>query len=353
MWRQWVISGALVAMAMLASARTSVAAGANCELPSVFSLLVEQRELLEGRGGGLVIVRAPQGSSLRVGDVLRQANGRRVVGCGDLEAVAADALAKGLMLLVSVERDGGVFVAGLSPSPAEPAPDSVAADTGGSRGAASESSSDTERRPAVAAEPPAPTREETRAVTTRPTVGAVPTPIVAREAALPPRAAASTEVASKAVAAAAVLGTVDEAARLTVPLAAYERRLADAKNAVAALNLAGEGSAEVRAVIAEGFAYHETARDIRRFKAAELKDARVDERGAGGVSLPYFSDSDVPRWVERYPFLSESLQQAPRATHLLLPGEVAGRWSPDRAVELLWERAATTTARLGEWAAGR
>jgi hypothetical protein len=138
-----------------------------------------------------------------------------------------------------------------------------------------------------------------------------------------------------------------------VPVGAYERRLDDAKNAIAALRIEGEGSAPVRDVIAEAVGYHETARDIRRYKAAELTDKRVDQRGAGGVSLPYFSDSEVPRWVERYPFLSESLQQAPRTTHMLLPGEMAGRWNPDQAVELLWERAAKTAARLGSWGAGK
>jgi hypothetical protein len=172
-----------------------------------------------------------------------------------------------------------------------------------------------------------------------------------REAPLPARAETSSELAAKAVAAAAVLATVDEAARLTVPLGAYERRLDEAKNAIAALNLAGDGSVAVRAVIAEALGYHDTAREIRRYKVAALEHARLDERGAGGLSLPYFSDSDVPRWVERYPFLSETLQQAPRSTHLLLPGEMAGRWNPDRAVELLWERARTTRGRIADWGA--
>ena len=50
--------------------------------------------------------------------------------------------------------------------------------------------------------------------------------------------------------------------------------------------------------MAEAIGYHETARDIRRYKAKELVDKRVDQRGAGAVSLPYFSDSDVPRWMQ-------------------------------------------------------
>jgi hypothetical protein len=176
---------------------------------------------------------------------------------------------------------------------------------------------------------------------------------VARELPLPPRADASAELTSKAVAAAAVLGTVDAAARLTVPLGTYERRLEEAKNAIAALRIEGDGSAAVRDIVAQSLGYHETARDIRRAKAAQLEQVHGDQRGAVAQSMPYFSDSDVPRWVERYPFLSETLQQAPRATHMLLPGEAAGLWNPDQAVELLWDHAAQAAARLGAWGAGK
>jgi hypothetical protein len=176
---------------------------------------------------------------------------------------------------------------------------------------------------------------------------------VPREAALPPRADASAELTAKALAAAAVLGTVEDAARLAVPLAAYERRLDDAKNAIAALSIEGEGRGAVPGVVDEAFGYYETARDIRRYKAAELSHARVDQRGATAISLPYFLDSNVPGWVERYPFLSETLQRTPRSTHMLFPGEMPGRWNPDHAVELLWERAGKTAARLGAWAAGK
>ncbi len=309
-----------------------------CELPATFSLTVEERTLLDAAGSGVVVAGSPAPSSgLQVGDVVRQANGRRIVGCQDLEAAAADALAKGLLLLVAAERDGRVLAvalreSGVAVAVAEPAvaPPAVA--------------------PRAEAVKPASPAEATRAPVL-PT--AVATPVARRETTLPPRADASAELTAKAVAAAAVLGTVDEAARFAVPLSAYERRLDEAKNAIAALRIEGEGSAAVRDVIAEAVGYHETARDIRRYKAEQLKDARVDERGAGAVSLPYFSDSEVPRWVERHPFLSESLQQAPRTTHMLLPGEMAGRWNPDQAVELLWERAGKAAARLGAWGAGK
>lgn len=314
------------------------AAATVCQLPSVFALTVEERPRLGTSSGGLVVVRAAAPSSLlRAGDVIRQANGRHTNNCRELEAAAADAAARGVLLLLAAEREEGVVAVALADTSsgtvvAAPVAPTVAAPA--------------EDVPPVAAGPAKPP------VAASPVPTAVPTPIVVREAPLPTRSDASAELAAKAVAAAAVLGTVDEAARMAVPVAVYERRIADATNAIAALRIDGEGSAAVRDVVAEALGYHGTARDIRRYKAAELTDARVDQRGAGAVSLPFFSDSQVPRWIERYPFLSESLQQAPRSTHLLLPGEMAGRWNPDQAVEMLWERAAKTAARLGAWGSG-
>jgi hypothetical protein len=334
-----------IAVAAIATTLISLAVGGatvwaatECDVPSAFHLAVEQRQMLTGGDAGLVVVRAAA-SVLRPGDVVKQANGRRTMSCADLEAAAAEALAKGLLLLLAAERDGNVFAVALSETTAvvvaeQPVTSAPAAPTA----SGAERVDRTVAPVAPEAPPPAPTP--------------LPTPRPHREAALPTRAGASAELVAKTVAAAAVLGTVDEAARLAVPLAVYERRLDDAKNAIAALHVEGEGSEAVRTVIDEAFGYHETARDIRRYKAAELAQAHVDQRGAGGISLPYFSDSEVPRWVERYPFLSEALQQAPRTTHMLLPGEMAGHWNPDRAVELLWERAAQTSARLAAWGAG-
>ncbi len=320
---------------------TPARAARVCELPATFSLAAEERGLLGPAAAGLVVVGSPaRGSGLQAGDVIRQANGRRTVGCADLEETAAEAMAKGLLLLLAAERDGrlvaGAFGQAGAAAPVVDAARQPAAPTGAAR---SETAAESAREERAIAPPALPT--------------AAPTPVAVREATLPPRADASAELAAKTVAAAAVLGTVDEAARFAVPLQAYERRLDDAKNAIAALRIEGEGSAAVRAIIAEAVGYHETARDIRRYKAAELADARVDQRGAGGQSLPYFSDSDVPRWVARYPFLSESLQQAPRTTHMLLPGEMAGRWNPDQAAELLWERAAHAATRLAAWGAAK
>jgi hypothetical protein len=333
------------AMVLTICARATAFAGTACELPSAFPLVVEERPLLDTGSPGLVVVRSSAASStLQPGDVIRQANGRRTVQCSDLERSAGEALAKGLMLLLAVEHEGRVTALAL-PEPTTEVASTVAKAAPAAAAPAKQTTTTSSAAPAEHQLPSAPA----------PAAVAMPTatPVVRQEAALPARANAPAELTSKAIAAAAVLATVDEAARFAVPLGAYERRLDDAKNAIAALRIEGEGSGPVRDVIAEAFEYHETARDIRRYKAAELEQTHVDQRGAGAASLPYFSDSDVPRWVERYPFLSESVQQAPRTTHMLLPGEMAGRWNPDQAVELLWDRAAKTVSRLGGWAAGK
>lgn len=323
------------ALFFLMVGRATVWAATACDVPPDFHLVVEQRQMLESGNAGLVVVRPPPRSTLQAGDVVKQANGRRTTSCADLEAAAGEALAKGLLLLVAADRNNQTIAVALSETTTTVA------------GVEPSTTSPAGERP-----PPAAERVEPEARAAPPAPTPVPTARPHREAALPARTGASAELVAKTVAAAAVLRTVDEAARLTVPLAVYERRIDDAKNAVAALQVEGEGSEAVRRVIDEAFGYHEAARDIRRYKAAQLTHARVDQRGAGSISLPYFSDSEVPRWVDRYPFLSESLQQAPRTTHLLLPGEMAGRWSPDQAVELLWERATQTGARLAAWGAG-
>ncbi len=333
---RWLAMAFAVATSILA--QKNGWAGTTCDLPAAFSLTVEESSGLGGVNERLTVVRSGAPStSLRPGDVIRQANDRRTLRCADLEAVAAVTIAKGLVLLLAAERGGELFALALPSTPSESA---IGAAPAVAAGRAAAPSGDTPATAAPLVVPPA-----LRATP-------VPSP-VARAAALPARADASAELAAKAVAAAAVLGAVDEAARLAVPLAVYERRIDEARNAIAALHIEGEGSAAVRDVVAEAFGYHDTARDIRRYKAAELSHSRVDQRAAAAMSLSYFSDSQVPGWIARYPFLDETLQQAPRTTHMLLPGEMAGRWNPDRAVELLWERAAETAARLGRWGASK
>jgi hypothetical protein len=306
---------------------------------------VEQRGVAEQAGPGLVVVDATSDGAVRAGDVIRQANGVRVARCGELAAAAGEAAAKGLALLLGLERGETFFaLAASTPSagpsvavavpPAPPAASlrgaPVEGDTGGAVAV----------RPAPAAPPPPPPPP--------------PPAIAARsEAELPPPATATLDARAGAGAAAVALAAVDETARLSVPTVFYTRRLQDAEATIGKLGLDGDASGRaVRALVDDVLAYHRTARDIRQMRDAALAHNRADRRGVAATSLPYFSDSKVPEWVAMYPFLGPTLLEAPRENRLLLPGEASGRWNADLALELLWGRAQAATERLVTWARG-
>jgi hypothetical protein len=86
-------------------------------------------------------------------------------------------------------------------------------------------------------------------------------------------------------------------------------------------------------------------------KIAYLVDSRRDMQTVTAVgSMPYFSDSDVPRWVAEYPFLEAAVLEPPRARKIIVPGEAAGRFNPEDACDLLWRHAHDQTVRLAAWA---
>ena len=141
-------------------------------------------------------------------------------------------------------------------------------------------------------------------------------------------------------------------AQLSVPLVSYDRRLRDATAALTGLHCGEDRpGATALSYIAETLGYYRTASDIRHFSADFQSRHQVDVRSGEALTMPYHTDSEVTRWVEVYPFLRASLLEAPRETRFPIPGEAAGRWSPDRAAELLWEHARSRVSRLAEWAA--
>ncbi len=96
---------AQVTLAVVGSAIGSPPAhAASCALPAALRVAVEERGSIAA--GVELVASAPSCCGLRAGDVVRQANGTRVSRCADLEPVAAEALARGLALLLAVERDG-------------------------------------------------------------------------------------------------------------------------------------------------------------------------------------------------------------------------------------------------------
>ena len=368
-YRRRLLDVAHVAGLLLFAGRAAGAA-TPCALPAVYAVQVEERGAHEPGGPGLVVSGARAGvAALVPGDALRQANGERVNRCADLERLAAQALASDLALLLGVERDGVISAVALvgHPGAAGTAPTTVAVP-------AVRPVPETVREPAAvtygAAVPvPAPVDDEgpahergpahdglpagARVSGARDVATSVRSPAPRREAVLPPFAEASPGLRHTAAALAVVLSGVDDAAGSARPPASYERRLRDAEATTAAADFGTEpAGVAVRAVVEEILEYHRTARDVGRVKLDLLSRRGVDRRMSGVAGMPYFSDSQIPRWIASYPFLQASLVEAPRATRFPVTGEVAGRWNPDRALDLLWAQARAATARLVEWASG-
>lgn len=342
--RVWARATVVAGLLAMCATTTDAAAGTLCALPASFRVSVEERGLVDRGGPGVVAV-SPSPSGLESGDVIRQANGARIAGCHDLERSAAEAAAKGLVLLLAVERGGQILgvaatmadidteVAARAATPAAP-----------HAGVSSNGTAAPVAPPNAAAGTLAAAR-----------VAATPVPAVTprprRAATMPLHDGTSADLRRRAAAAAAALARVDEVAQPGVPLAVYERRLGDAGAAIAALDFdVGAADSAVRDFVEDTIALHRTARDIRRAQLAFLSQSGIDRRAPMASTLPYFSDSRVPEWVGAYPFLQETILTAPHESSMPLPGEVAGRWDPERALALLWERASTARATLATWA---
>jgi hypothetical protein len=371
--------GVALAVAGLGAGERALA-GMSCDLAPELGVRAEQRRAGEAGGPGVVAV-AETASGLRAGDAIRQANAVRVETCLDLERAAAEALAKGIALLLAVERMGGVTLVRVPPAaetraaaapaagrdddatlagsvpaapPAATVRDGAGAPPAGApvnahgapdaAGAAAPVKTDAVARAEGAVLPAAPDPARAEAPIA---------PLALRALALPPSADAAPEVRAAAAAAVGDLRQIDATAQLSVPLPLYERRLEDAERSIAALAFGPtRAGAAVRAAIEDLLGIYRSAGEIRRATLEYLQSQGVQSRGAAATSVPYFSDSKVPEWVARYPFLRSSLRDAPRATRFLLPGEAAGRWDPDQASELLWARAREESARLAAWAEG-
>ncbi len=171
---------------------------------------------------------------------------------------------------------------------------------------------------------------------------------------MPPRANASSALVRRAHDAATALASVDEAAGPVAPLALYERRLGAAEATIAALEFAVEREdSAVRDFVEEALALHRTARDVRRLQLELVHEKTgLDRRTPAAVGLPYFSTSKLPQWVREYPFLEACVVQPPRETSFPISGEVAGRWNPETALGLLWDRARAARDALSTWSSG-
>jgi hypothetical protein len=364
--RFYALVAAQVTLAVVSSAIASPPAhAASCALPAALRVAVEERGSVAA--GTVLVASAPSCCGLRAGDVVRQANGTRVRRCADLEPVAAEALARGLALLLAVERDGELIAVAAMTRESEQrvlagAPERAPADRaltappagGGAATGVAEHADAKRAATAPGAERAVSATEGALSTTERAAATALPesrpTPRPRRAATLPARADAPPELRQRAAAAASALARIDDAAAPGVPLVVYERRLGDAEAAIAALEFGvAAADAAVRDFIEDTVAMHRTARDVRRAQLQMLGHAEVDRRGPSAGTLPYFSDSKVPDWVAAYPFLADAILEPPHETHAPFPGEASGRWSAERALELLWQRARVASSELATW----
>jgi membrane-associated protease RseP (regulator of RpoE activity) len=133
----------------------------------------------------------------------------------------------------------------------------------------------------------------------------------------------------------------------------YELGVANVAAQLRALDQASQGEAEKRIVAGAKviFGYYLAARDIRQYKQEYVKEERKDLRKGRAAafkssSMPYFLQSPVPGWVDRYPFLHASVSESPQMDSIL---ERPGRWDPDQAVVLLWQKAKEETEQFARW----
>ncbi len=157
----------------------------------------------------------------------------------------------------------------------------------------------------------------------------------------------------------ATLRGLETLAVLSGPLPVYEKGVREARNRIRTLSRQSQGEAEKRVVAGARvlFGYYETARAIRQYKHAYLNTERKDIRQARAASfrseaVPYFYDSPVTAWVDRYPFLRSSIKDSPDKLGFDFI-ERPGSWDPDRAVQLLWRQARNETDKFAQWMNGQ
>ncbi len=156
----------------------------------------------------------------------------------------------------------------------------------------------------------------------------------------------------------ATLRELEPLALLTNPLPKYEKGVVLARNRLRVLSRQSQGEAEKRVVAGARalFGYYEAARAIRQYKLDYIEKERKDIRQARAQSfvsetVPYFYNSPVTAWVDKYPFLRSSITDSPDKLGFDFI-EKPGAWNPDRAVQLLWQQAKGQTNRFSGWIKG-
>jgi hypothetical protein len=258
---------------------------------------------------GLRIV-ATTVANLRAADVFLQLNSHRLRDCADLQRALGEARREGLELVVFLRRGGEKRTEWIERGQEE---------------AAVEPREEAAAEPIAPAQPaPSPLAEETS-----PPVAAIAAPPPAAIA--PPTAAAAVdgEAARAELSRQLALGRELQRSLPVRSTSRWVRRIDELLAARSTPSLAGvERIGSCYATIAEILAYREST---ARTQAAGHNPA--------GLILEYGGGSEVTKWLERHPFLEESVLRPYDPERSFMTGQRMGRWSPDDAVRLLVEHA--------------
>jgi hypothetical protein len=234
-------------------------------------------------------------ANLRKDDVVLQLNSHRLRSCSDLERALGEARRDELELMVLLQRGnerrtewirGWREQAEVEPiEPAPPSPDSA---------------------------PPA-TARSLAAVAPPPT--ALPLDAGAARAELARQMALGREL------------------QRSLPLTSAGRWIRKIDELVAGRAAPGSPDAAVRIL-----SYYATIAEILAYRDKAARDDAAS-RNRAGLLLEYGPGSPVTDWLERYPFLNESVSRPYDHERSFMSGRRMGLWSPDEAVRLLVERA--------------
>jgi hypothetical protein len=253
---------------------------------------------------GLQISDAAAG--LRAGDVLVQLNSHLLRGCDDLADALAEARSQHLTRLFLVRREHGLAAVALPPTAAA----TVAA-------------------AAPVIPPAAPTPLQVVAATPAPVVA--PTPL---QGTLAPSDAPAVRASLNEL---QQFGRALHAALPALKAQPWARRVRDLRRALDGRR------AEAPAVqaLTPLLDYYQTAADILGYKEQTVVERSTHELGQKppqtDAVFEYHNGTQVSTWLERYPFLQDSVVDAPRVS--FIGGERNGTWVPDRAIALLVDHA--------------
>lgn len=265
---------------------------------------------------GIVVESVDPGSvadrqGLRAGDRILQMNDVRPTSCRMYARAVRRAEEDGLTLLWLVDRSGQRVALAVDVAPGAPV---------------------------IAAPPPPAAPAAKPGESAPPLVAAAPTtppPPPTTSTTLPSAEPLPDDVAVSVDGVLSALGALSVQTRRGLPV--YEEAVGEVARQVATLRVREGASPKVLAGLDEVLRLHEGA--VLAWKSVDDLRQRKGIRSrmpiADGATADFFVDSDIERLLDRYDFLAETVTKEPSGDMI----QLAGRWQPVRARELLWEHA--------------